>query len=754
MDRNPQLADVACRDIADPADNTRIFAISPSPQTFSNESIDFYNALCGLTIFRGEALGPDYVGDALVCESLRNLIHRRKLVADGPTFVSKRAVPDREFLASTDPWFHPVFLATGPDGALYVADFYRRWVEHPEWVGKNPSAAGIDWREGAAHGRIWRIRHRDAGDPVKPIIEQPSDLSSKQLVRLLDSGNAWRRDTAQRLLVERKAIGVRDALLSLAAKGRTPQSRLGALWTLDGLDALDAKTLQTAMTDPAPQVRRQAVRLAASTLAASTLAAARLAGAPADAPVLRSALLAAAADDDSAVRFEVALAIGALDGSGEDVLAKDAAVARLAAFGRDSIWDALALQLALGPRAWPFLTSQIQAHPELLASPDAAEQTLLDNLALLVGRKRDETELAACLDLLIENAAAPDAAGVLAILAGLSQGLSETGTSLRQMRAEPAQAMAASLAGLPKLLERAQQVSLDADASIALRLRAIASLAHCGTAADPAELVALLAVDQPHDLSNAAADCLARLADASLAEQLFAEWNSYTTATRRVLESAALRSPVATGALLAALEAKTIVPLELDPAVRELLILLPDEALRERAAKVLAAAVPADRARVLEQYAGALTLEADQTRGGRLVAQHCVACHQIQGRGRRLGPDLSGIGSQPKQQLLVSLLDPSRQVSPDYLAYTLVTTDGQVLSGLVGNETPHSVTLRRPEGTDEIIPRASIEMLKASGKSLMPEGFEQKLTPQDVADLLEFLRRPDATLLVPPDSSH
>ncbi|HTU26404.1 MAG TPA: PVC-type heme-binding CxxCH protein, partial [Pirellulales bacterium] len=158
LDRAPQLADVANRDIADPADNNRVFPISPAPQTFNAEPADFYNALCGLTIFRGDALGPDYTGDAFVCESLRNLVHRRKLVADGPTFISKRAVQSADFLASTDPWFHPVFVATGPDGAMYIADFYRRWVEHPEWLGQNPEREKIDWREGAAHGRIWRVR--------------------------------------------------------------------------------------------------------------------------------------------------------------------------------------------------------------------------------------------------------------------------------------------------------------------------------------------------------------------------------------------------------------------------------------------------------------------------------------------------------------------------------------------------------------------------------------------------------------------
>src|SRR5262249_47380927 len=152
----------------------------------------------------------------------------------------------------------PVNLATGPDGCLYVADFYREWVEHPQFV---PEALrnSVDFRTGNEHGRIWRVRRRDFS-PRMPS-PAPADLSPPELVVALGSRSAWMRDTAQRLLVERRDRTVLPELKRLAAEGATPLARIHALWTLSGLSEVTPDSVSHALEDPSPDVREQALIL-------------------------------------------------------------------------------------------------------------------------------------------------------------------------------------------------------------------------------------------------------------------------------------------------------------------------------------------------------------------------------------------------------------------------------------------------------------------------------------------------------------
>jgi putative heme-binding domain-containing protein len=154
-----------------------------------------------------------------------------------------------------------------------------------------------------------------------------------------------------------------------------------------------------------------------------------------------------------------------------------------------------------------------------------------------------------------------------------------------------------------------------------------------------------------------------------------------------------------------------------------------------------------DRRAVVERFTPALKMEGDRGRGAATFAKLCLSCHYVQGHGVRVGPDLSGIASRPPEALLVDLLDPSQLVAPDFAAYEINLIDGASIVGIFSSETETRLTIRRAGAPDENIPRASVESVRASTKSLMPDGLEAGLTVQDLADLIAFLRNPAGELL-------
>ena len=145
---------------------------------------------------------------------------------------------------------------------------------------------------------------------------------------------------------------------------------------------------------------------------------------------------------------------------------------------------------------------------------------------------------------------------------------------------------------------------------------------------------------------------------------------------------------------------------------------------------------------MVTRYQSALERVGDARTGAALFARHCLTCHQMQGKGSRVGPELSGIASRPKLALLEDILNPGKDVSPDFVNFVVVTKQGQVFTGLLVADTSALVRLRGPQGAEETVLRSDIEELRPNHQSLMPEGLEQALTPQDVSHLLEFLRNP------------
>ncbi|MCE9607827.1 MAG: hypothetical protein K8U03_23315 [Planctomycetia bacterium] len=269
--RNPHASYPAVqRDVSVTPGASEVFPSSKTVTRFNElHSANRITSACSATFYRDELLGPEFQGNSFVCEPVHNLIHREIVQPKGATFTSRRADDEQrsEFLSSTDNWFRPSMVRTGPDGALWVADMYRLVIEHPEWISKEWQAK-LDLRAGSDKGRIYRIFSKG----LKPWpIPKLDTLTPVELVAKLESSNGTVRDMAQQLLVERcgnqkersfetgRAV---DSLIKLVNESSRPTARLHALATLALLnDELDTIVLRKALADEHPGVRRLAISL-------------------------------------------------------------------------------------------------------------------------------------------------------------------------------------------------------------------------------------------------------------------------------------------------------------------------------------------------------------------------------------------------------------------------------------------------------------------------------------------------------------
>lgn len=553
----------------------------------------YFTGATGATIYRGDAYGDAFAGDAFIADCGSNLVHRKRLrrAPDGVWLIGERAADeqDSEFLASTDNWFRPVQFFNAPDGCLWVVDMYRETIEHP-WSLPANLKKHLDLDSGRERGRLWRIAPN--GFKVQSSRFKVPSSDTGALVSLLAHPNAWHRDTASRLLVERADASASPLLRSAVRESATAPGRLHALRVLAALGGLEEATLVAALQDRDAAVRRHAIQLTAQRGVDGQVRVTT--------PAVRGTVVArAGAETDPLNQLELALALGHLP-----VAEKLPALARLLRSQSGPVLSAAA-HAGAGTEAQLWIA---------LAAPPAAAAGLTE-LAGILGRKGDAADMALVARSLRAWTGTP---GLEPVADAFAKGLVRGGHSLGKL-----------------------------------------------STAD--------------------------------AELLRAAWQRATN--RPVAPKAFVTGPRDT-----------------------------------------------NRLAVIASYLPALDLKGDAQRGAAIFRERCVTCHALRGEGTALGPDLASVAANGGDKLLVSIFDPNREVAPNFTAWTVETAEGETLTGLLVRETDSAVTLKLAGGTEAVLSRAQIKVLRQESRSLMPEGLESGLTPSDVAGLLAWLTvRPNTT---------
>jgi putative membrane-bound dehydrogenase-like protein len=702
-------------DVAAHGEASRIFPISRA-WTTSNLHAGQFTAACGVYIYRGDVLPAEYRGNVFTCEPTGNLIHREIIEPAGPTFTSQPAYSDKDFLASPDEWFRPVNMELGPDGALYVVDMYRCVIEHPDWV-PDELKRRPDTRFGDDRGRIWRIVPADNTNPTRQRAVPLSNATAEDLARLLEHPNAWQRETAQRLLLQRQWSGIAPKLQDLAASSQLAQGRLHAIWTLQGIGCLAPDNIRRALEDTTPLVRRQAVTLAELT------------------PHVGDRLRAKAIQDihfdsDAGVRFQAMLNSSLTSELADEEWELERAE-RMAVRARrdaDDPWLRAAMRMHLGPReSLPLvrrLLSEKGARP-----PSAGEIMLVRELAESWRPDQDGNVVSGIVQAAVAALEQPyGVQNAVAALNALARAMARQRSSLEQL-AEPA-----ALSALQSKLE-----ALIASKSPAVVVpEAISLIAYLPNSGDV--LVTLSRQDEDQSIRVAAISALARLGGGRGWKDLLEAFAAETPAIRRAIVDGLLANTERTNLLLDAIEAGRLKPSELDVSHVNRLTGHRDATIKQRAGKLLAAATPQDRAQALADYQPVLQMNGDAKRGQVVFEKNCAACHRIGEVGVNVAPDISDSRTKTAAQLLTDIVQPNRAIDNNYLGYTVRLADGIIETGILTAETATSITLRQQGGKEVVIPRSEIDELKSTGVSLMPEGLERQIPPQDMADLIAFVK--------------
>jgi putative membrane-bound dehydrogenase-like protein len=693
---------------------SEVFPISrPLPRFNSPLALNHFTSACSTIIYRDTLFGKEFEGNMFVSEPVHNLVHREIMKPKGVTFTSQRADDEQtsEFLASSDNWFRPTMIQVGPDGALWIADMYRYVIEHPEWIPKDWQKK-LDLRAGHDLGRIYRVFPADK----KPrAIVRLDKMKIEELVKQLESPSGWVRDTAHQLLVQKVAFAEQASKLEdLMNKSQSPHGRLHALYAHEALRSWSPVSLVAFARDPHPAIRKHSLALMEGFSMRNQ----------------KKMLDVVEIDTDEQVLQQLAYSLREYGADHEERLA------RLLCANADNPYILAAGLSSLTEKNWKGVFAELIKREKI---PGALFVPMM-RMAKAVGQPLDSSHLFVR-QLNTQEKLPGDQ--LRTSVGDMLDALEKSDLPLKRLlEASGDKGIQATIQRLKKIHDDAAKIVEDPKAAPNKKMIAVRLLAR-GLGDDRADhklLLTFLTPQTADEVQSAAIVQLSRTFDPRVPGLLLGPWKGYSPALRGQVLDTLLSRPLWASMTLDAIQKKQVLAHEIDAIRRQRLLQHKDTQIRKTAETIFAAASNPDRGKVVATYSLQLPEKTDAARGAKLFAKSCATCHKFGGVGQDVGPDLASVGDKSVQGLLTAILDPNRAVEARYINYQAVTKAGLTYAGILASETSTSITLVAADGKKHQLLRNELDELASTGKSMMPEGLEKDLSPQDLADIIAHVR--------------
>lgn len=750
---NPYLTIASdMNNISDHGDAAQVFSSAKNMLDLHESEIGHFTSACGNLVYTGGLSFEAYQSAGFVCEPVSNIVHADKLSVEGASFIASRIQDKEEFLSSTDSWFRPVNLTLGPDGGLYVVDFYRKLVEHPDWISMADEEgfhthAGVltkaDFAEGTDKGRIYRIVPDNFQYDYSKKINL-SDESDENLVGNLASANMWLRINSQRMLVDCGNLQSVDLLIQSLKKSQSAESYIHHLWTLDGLNALDDSFVISGLNHTDPNVKRQALIMAEQRI---------------DKKPIYNVIVDKLKDESPVVRFQALLTLGTTGFKTAEALAF---IGESMKTNFNDPWFRYAALLNVNAMQSPVAWFEAFSKGALdTKEQEEGRRQFVGQLTSVVGAKGNDKEVSDLISAI--SALNRDDSGMLsASLSGLTDGLNRHNRAFRLSKETEGAFMsllsfeqpevlskAVALAyhltlsnsiELKRLLEEARNVVANEQTDVDQRILGLQLLGLAKSDFPFSTLSKVLSVNQPSAFQAAVLNVLLKNGSEQSDQLIINNWNMLSASNRDLVETAFLRTPKRINLLLEEVSNERVKKSWISRNMQNRLLQHSDGNIKEKAAQLFTASKSADRNKIIETYYSSTHSKGDPTKGKALFKTACSSCHVLEGVGSNYGPDLLSVSHQTKITLLTMILHPNNNLAPGYEGYLVETNDGRTLAGIISSEDEAGIVLRGPDGKEQTLVRSQIKAATPMSDSLMPEGLETSISVDEMTDLLEYLK--------------